>query len=131
MSRAKALEDFLTATGWQNAEHNPLRSDASSRSYTRILKNGAPAILMDAPLDTCGSITPFLKIDQTLRDRGLAAPEIYASDETTGFIVMEDFGDALLARVCEETPEKRDTLYLRSVDVLVHLVQLACKCSKD
>jgi hypothetical protein len=75
----------------------------------------ATAILMDQPRQPDGSpirnglpysrisqlaedVRPFVAVASALRDSGLSAPEIYASDLDRGFLLLEDFGDGVFGQ---------------------------------
>lgn len=121
MTRAGLIDAFLAAAGWGGAKRSALAGDASARRYLRLhLAGGATAILMDAPPEICGSQEPFVQITAHLRQRGLAAPEILAADVGGGLLLLEDFGDGLVARLAED-PGRAEALYGAAVDVLAHV----------
>jgi len=120
--RAKLASDFLGNAGWSNAARKTLAGDASSRRYERLTKpTGETAILMDAPPDSNNSITPFVTIARHLNKIGLSAPHSYADDPTNGFLLQEDLGDDLFARVIPNAPRLESTLYTAAADVLISL----------
>ena len=120
--REAALLSFLGAAGWASAERRFLAGDASNRSYDRLtLPDGSTAVLMDAPPGKGEDIRPFLKIAAHLRGLGLSAPRSLAADATLGFLLLEDLGDGLYARVLERCPEAEVPLYEAATGVLVHL----------
>ena len=47
--RSANIDSFLAASGWGTAERHPLAGDASFRRYIRLRRDGARAMLMDAP----------------------------------------------------------------------------------
>ena len=122
--RLAAREAFLEATDWAGATRLPIPGDASTRSYVRLAGGPAPALLMDAPPAAEGAACPpdatpeergrlgynaearlagpnlaaFTELARCLRARGVRAPEVYTEDQAQGFAVIEDLGDALLAR---------------------------------
>ena len=57
-----------------------------------------------------------------LRSAGLSAPEIYAEDTEFGFLLLEDLGDDLFARVLKQDPKMERQLYEAATDVLVALL---------
>lgn len=137
---------FLTKAGWADADILPITGDASSRSYQRLARGEARAILMDVPPDPDGSGCPpdatpqerarlgynaqarlaganlnaFTTLAETLRGAGLHAPEIYTADTSDGFALIEDFGDGLFARVIAEGADEA-ALYSGAIDALVRL----------
>jgi aminoglycoside/choline kinase family phosphotransferase len=119
--RDAAVMAFLAASGWGDAKRNPLPGDASFRRYWRLARNGATALLMDAPPPQ-EDVRPFLLIARALRDLGFSAPAILAAETAAGLLLIEDFGDdtytRLLARDADET-----ALYALAIDVLIALQQ--------
>ncbi|MEI4233456.1 aminoglycoside phosphotransferase family protein [Roseovarius sp. D22-M7] len=120
--RAQAIAGFIAANGWQAATTRPLAGDASNRRYLRLrMPDGARAVLMDAPADRGEDVAPFARIARHLSGLGLSAPRILAADTAQGFLLLEDLGDALFARVLEAEPGKETPLYEAATDVLVEL----------
>jgi aminoglycoside/choline kinase family phosphotransferase len=120
--RRAAMADFLATTDWHTAEARPLAGDASNRRYRRLHRpDGARAVLMDAPPDKGEDTRPFTRIARYLTGLGLSAPAILAEDATRGFLILEDLGDALFARVLERRPDDEMRLYTAATDVLVAL----------
>lgn len=142
-ARAELAADFLARAGWGAAARQPLKGDASSRSYTRLDHNGLRAILMDQPpgAETAAcppdatpearaqlgynalarlagpDVRPFAAIATHLRGLGLSAPEILAADTRNGFLLLEDLGDDLFARAIA-AGEEALPLYAQAIDVL-------------
>lgn len=139
--------DFLKTAGLADAVRTPLAGDASTRRYERLTTpSGSTLMLMDQvaaaespPADpswsperrraegwnatarlSAGRIEAFAAVAQHLRQAGLSAPGIPALDAPAGLAVLEDFGDALFARVIEAGQDEA-TLYLAAVEALVRL----------
>ncbi len=126
MSDRKTLANqFLTQSGWGNASQIHLAGDASNRSYLRLTRSdtGETAVLMDAPPKTGEDIRPFVAITSHLMGLDLSPPRILAQDEQHGFLLIEDLGDALFARLINDNPDMEQTLYRAAVDVLIQLHQ--------
>ncbi len=122
--RAQLLSDFLTQSGWASAARTVVAGDASNRRYDRLTNaSGHTAILMDAPPEKGEDVGPFIRVAQYLRKQGLSAPEIHHADQTNGFLVIEDLGDALFARMMQDDPALQSRLYSAATDVLVALHQ--------
>jgi len=143
MAQARA---FVVHAGWRDAELVALRGDASTRRYYRVLANGRSAMLMDQPLTAeappCPpSATPeqrrdlgynavarlagancarFIAAANYLRERGLAAPEIYDADVANGFVLLEDFGDELYADALGHGADEGE-LYRAAIDAIARL----------
>lgn len=120
--RPRAARDFIAAAGWADATRSLLAGDASNRRYDRLVRpDGTRAVLMDAPADKGEDVRPFIAIAQHLTDAGLSAPRILHADTQAGFLLLEDLGDDLFARVLTGQPALEEPLYTAAVDVLVRL----------
>lgn len=141
--RDAALDAFLDKAGWGDAERRPLAGDASTRRYVRLVRGETSAMLMDAPAGAeapaCPpgatpeerkalgynaqarlagpSLVAFAGLSDALCERGLSAPAILASDFGHGFLLLEDLGDALFARLLPDQAHE-GTLYAAAVDTL-------------
>lgn len=121
-ARDAVREHFLAAAGWGSAEARPLAGDASARTYLRLSRpDGARAVLMDADPARGEATAPFLGVAAFLRDAGLSPPAILASDTANGFLLLEDLGDALFARLAEAAPAREPALYAAAGQVLAAL----------
>lgn len=148
MSDREALRlDFLRSAGLAEAVRARLPGDASTRRYERLTTpSGATLMLMDqapaAESQSCdpawtpeerrahgwnavarlsaGRIEAFAAVAAHLKSLGLSAPEIVAVDAPNGLAVIEDFGDALFAKVINEGAEA-PPLYRAAVEALAVL----------
>jgi len=123
--RDAAIHAFIAASGWDDAQVGPLAGDASNRRYLRLNRRGETAVVMDAPKEKGEDIRPFLHIARYLSGIGLSAPGILAEDEAQGFILLEDLGNDLFARLIPQHPDLENMLYSNATDLLVHLHQSA------
>ena len=124
MSDRKSLaRTFLSDTDWAGATVNLLAGDASNRKYYRLSLPGTieTAVLMYAPKDKGEDIRPFVKIARYLSGLGLSAPRIIAEDAHHGFLLLEDLGDDLFARVLEADETHETLLYTAATDALIEL----------
>lgn len=120
-SREEIIAAFLGARGWGKATRAPLAGDASFRRYVRLVNGGKHAVLMDAP-PPAEDVRPFLAVAERLRGMGYSAPEIFAADEETGLVLLEDLGDATYTRLLEKGDEALERkLYGLAVDLLIDL----------
>lgn len=118
--RARLARAFVDSTDWRGGALSPLAGDASNRSYQRVTHPNLPtAVLMDAPPDKGEDTRPFTKIARHLRGLGLSAPEILAADPKDGFLLIEDLGDALFARVLERDLSREPELYTAAMEALI------------
>ncbi|PZT95195.1 MAG: aminoglycoside phosphotransferase [Brevundimonas sp.] len=139
--------DFLKAAGLAGAARAPLPGDASTRRYERLTPAAGPTLmLMDQapaaespPCDpawtpeqrraagwnavarlSAGRIEAFAAVAAHLKRLGLSAPEIPTLDAPNGLAVLEDFGDALFARVIADGADEMP-LYLAAIEALAVL----------
>jgi len=148
MSDREALRlDFLRSADLAEAVRTPLPGDASTRRYERLTPTTGPTLmLMDQapaaesqPCDprwtpeqrhaagwnavarlSAGRIEAFAAVAAHLKSLGLSAPEIVAVDAPNGLAVIEDFGDALFARVIADGADPAP-LYRAAVEALAVL----------
>ncbi|GAA6209688.1 phosphotransferase [Cognatishimia sp. WU-CL00825] len=124
--RFALIQDFLSDSEWQNATRSDLAGDASNRRYERLrLCDGRRAVLMDAPPEKGENVHPFVAIAKYLKALDLSAPRILREDAEHGFLLLEDLGDDLFARVVANDTTKEPELYRTAVDVLLDLHQAA------
>lgn len=117
--RATTLDGFLARCGWADARRAPLPGDASFRRYVRLARDGATAMVMDAP-PPHEDVRPYLAIARLLSSLGYSAPRIFGEDVGAGFLLIEDFGDRTYTRALGEgVSEAR--LYEGAVDLLIDL----------
>lgn len=121
--RTTEIDLFLRDAGWENASIAPLAGDASRRRYMRVTdpRTNTRAVLMDAPPETGETLAPFVTMARYLRSVGMSAPDVLATDTEHGFLLLEDLGDDLFARVAERQPDVETTLYETATDLLVHV----------
>lgn len=119
-ARENTARAFADAQGWAGAAMKLIAGDASNRKYYRLSEASQTVLLMDAPPDKGEDTRPFVKIACWLEDAGFSAPHILAQDADQGFLLIEDLGDALFAKIIKAGhPEA--PLYEAATDVLVNL----------
>ena len=121
-SRAEMIEAFLRLHGWAGADRAALASDASFRSYTRLVGDGGRALLMDAPPET-EDLHSYLDIAGHLGGLGYSAPDILAADPDAGLALIEDLGIATFTHILAVAEEdgREEPLYRLAVDLLIDL----------
>lgn len=103
-----------------------IQGDAGLREYYRIKSDNQTGnqnfILMDCP-PSYTNITPFVNMANYLNDIGLIAPQIYATDYDTGFILLQDFGTQSAGDFIENLNDINQKLdfYKLSIDILCEL----------
>jgi len=144
MSRENEIITFLKEAKWNKAERVAVPGDASTRRYERLNMDGAIAVLMDAPKGAEAPSEPegasiadrqalgynalarlagpnpeaFACIANELTKRGFSAPKIIAADLDKGFMLLEDLGDDLYARVIADNPAQERPLYEAAIEML-------------
>ncbi len=124
-NRTADLLDFVQKSGWENANRSLLAADASTRSYDRLHNHqtNETRVVMNEPALDNSSIPAFLKVTEILRQAGFSAPEIHAEDIQNGFLLIEDLGDDLFAKLCKNNAVPERVLYETAIDVLLELRQ--------
>ena len=96
-------------------------ADASARRYLRI--NGSDGrtsrIIMDAPpqLEDC---KPFVRVARLMSEAGVHVPRIWAWDEPTGFMLLDDLGARTLLDVVDrEQPSNNLAWFQGAIDELL------------
>jgi len=113
---------FLDPTGWHLAQRVPLAGDASARRYERLRRGAETAVLMIAPPGE--EMCRFQRVDDWLLAGGFSAPHILALDDRAGLMLLEDFGDDILARLLTRRPEDEAGYYRAITDFLLDLHRL-------
>lgn len=117
--RGDDIAQFLRKAGWAGANRKALAGDASSRQYSRLTEaGGKSAILMDDPAN---STVRFAQVARHLRDLGFSAPDVLAMDASSGLMLLEDLGDAVVAELCKSDPGRERSIYQAAVDMLADL----------
>lgn len=148
-SRVTRMTDFVRDAGWDPGALALLAADASSRRYMRLQGGESAALLMDAPPAAEAPACPpeadetrrralgynamariagphleaFTSLATYLREAGVRTPRVFAEDAKVGLAVIEDFGDALLARKIEAGTDEA-SLYARALAALRPLQKL-------
>ena len=90
--RLTALAAFAQAhLGILDGPPTAASADASFRSYWRVRQGAHSWVVMNAPPDK-EDVGPFIDIAARLRNAGLNAPEVIATDLAQGFLLLSDLG---------------------------------------
>lgn len=119
-SRHSAFRQFLTESGWTDADVHTLAGDASNRRYLRLAHCGKRAIVMDVTGEA-EALGPFVAMTEWLRDQGYSAPAILEADYSRGYLLLEDLGDDLYSDWIRRRAADETMLYARAVDLLADL----------
>lgn len=134
LRRISQTGDFLRNAGWQDAAREHVQGDASTRSYARLRRGQATAILMNSPARTdrtpvrygktysqiahiSQDVKPFVAMAKGLAERGFSTPQIVKEDLLHGLLLLEDFGTAFVAEAGAPLPER----YGVAIDLLARL----------
>jgi N-acetylmuramate 1-kinase len=121
MAEAQRVAEFLRDAGWSSATALPIAGDASARMFTRLTQPGKSAILMDASADTAGSSARFSDISRWLIERGYSAPTVLAADLPAELLLVEDFGNELVAHALAAQPSREAEFYTATAEFLASL----------
>lgn len=119
--------NFLESYGWAGAISTPIGEDWSPRKFFRIERNGQTAIVMYSVPDNDPKSIPghklkdFVRISGYLRDIGLSAPKVYATDFELGLLLVEDFGSQDFASLIALGKERERDHYLLATRALMHI----------
>lgn len=120
--RAQAMREWLDGqAAWREGQLTPLTGDASFRRYFRWQgADDATAMVMDAPPPQ-EDVRPFLKVREAMASLSVAVPACYAQSIEQGFLLLEDFGDTILAQAVAQVDEVAiDRLYRQALTQLVN-----------
>ena len=95
----------------------PASEDASFRRYWRArLAAGGSYVVMDAPPDK-EDCRPFVHVAGLLRAAGVNAPQIFAQDLASGFLLLGDLGTATYLQALDQSSAPR--LFADATDALI------------
>lgn len=141
--RAARRAALIADAGWAGAHETPFPGDASSRAYVRLSQGGRTAVLMDAPGAAEAPACPpdadpqarralgynararlagnntgaFAALAGALTARGFSAPRVLGADIEAGYLLIEDLGDDLYARLIPQRAHE-GRLYAAAADTL-------------
>ena len=96
----------------------PLHGDGSARRFFRVRAGEERHILLVGP-DPAENAA-YVRVARHLAARGVRVPAIYGVNETRGWILMEDVGDASLFHALSDArgPDEMEVLYAPVFDLL-------------
>lgn len=134
LTRTFRIRDLMAEAGL-DASRSYLSGDASYRVYEKLTGPVVDAILMNAPeayqlaapgeaksygeiVHRARTVDAFIAMTEALRQRGLSAPEILASDRQAGLLILENLGqEGILTADRQPIPER----YRLAVELLAEL----------
>ncbi len=115
------LRDFLKQNNQKN-QIETLTPDASTREYFRVEWNGQPAIACVYGESFNAAEHSYLDVTALFRANNLPVAEVYDFDESSGIVVLEDFGDVILRDFLQQSNEPtRDELLNRSIGLIARI----------
>ncbi|MEM7026796.1 MAG: phosphotransferase [Pseudomonadota bacterium] len=115
--RKKLLAEWLTQhLQSTNYKINIASADASFRSYYRVIHDDQSFIVMDAPPEH-EDCKPFINTTALLLASHTNVPEIIASNEAQGFLLLTDLGDKHYLSAMNEA--NADSYYHAAIDSLI------------
>lgn len=112
---------FLLNAGMHNFRAKKLAGDASLREYYRIYaSDGKTYIMMDSSQDIQSAMS-FDKIGHFLLKLSISAPQIIAKNLKSGYLLLEDLGDAIYTPFIAINSQKEEELYFAAIDLLAHI----------
>jgi len=100
----------------------PIAGGASFRRYFRLVSENHSWVVMDAPPGR-ENVADFIAISKAFVSLGLRVPKILCQKESSGFLLLEDFGDNLYINLL--TNDNVDNLYNKAFDAILKIQ--ACK----
>jgi aminoglycoside/choline kinase family phosphotransferase len=130
LTREQLKVNFISTNNLSAAQVKALPADASFRSYSRLTLDERSYLLMDAPPNH-ETVQPFVDVAQYLLAIGLSAPQILAIDVENGFLLIEDFGNNVFAKIFAQRPNELDHLsenhiYEQAINALIWLQKADC-----
>lgn len=119
--RSAARQTFLAEYDLDTVDLTPIAGDASARRYWRLQSAFGPSVLMDADPAKGENTQRFHDLANFLIEQGFRAPQVFAADHINGFLICEDFGDQLLARLVQSDRDQERNYYRHAVDMLLAL----------
>ena len=108
-------QEFTAKYGWQ--EQAILPQDGDTRTYTRVIKNGKSALVMDIPRNE-HAMLEYMRIGKYLSENGIRVPEVYEAEPHNGFALIEDFGSVHMRHALEKNTYSADHLYGQAFEIL-------------
>lgn len=112
-----ALKGLKVRSNDHFIDWDPIKGDASCRRYFRAKLGLNTYIFMDCPPPE--NISTFIDVYHRLNKAGIDVPTIYASNESDGFILLEDFGNMMLKDILDR--DSGDELFNQLLPILSNM----------
>lgn len=131
-SRLEERAQFLAGIGLGRPQITPLKLDASSRLYFRVIfADGSRRILMDD--EGCrNKIREFAELSDFFRRYRIHTPKVFAADFNRGFLLLEDLGDATFTKLLNKGTNE-EYLYTLATQALIKIARITERpnCCKE
>jgi aminoglycoside/choline kinase family phosphotransferase len=112
------VKSWLESLGYSDFSLKIICADASLRNYYRVIFEKKSFVVMDAT-KLKSSLLPFIDVASKLLEVGVSVPQIIKKDTLNGYLLLEDFGDTLLANHLDENSFAR--LYTQALDEIIKI----------
>lgn len=109
----------------ENIRVEVLTPDASTREFFRIEWQNQTAIACIYGESFVAAEQNDLDVTELFLESGLPVAEIYAFDEASGIIILEDFGDKILREILQKSDDETRENYLNEAIRLIARIQAA------
>ena len=103
-----------------------LASDASARTFYRVLINKKSKILVSAKKNKYSNLIAYTAVNKFLRDKNFLAPKLFSYNYKKGTILIEDFGDKTFYKILNKKKNKLP-VYKKLVNLLLDLQKIKPK----
>lgn len=110
------MKAFIDRTPYKKWTLSIVSADASFRKYYRLQEGKESVVVMDSSLEL-DSLPPFIDVTSRLINAGVKAPKILEREESDGYLIIEDFGDAQLLDALNDSNFK--SLYSNAMDEIL------------
>jgi aminoglycoside/choline kinase family phosphotransferase len=119
------IDAYLTRTGLDRAGAKvvPLTGDASDRRYFRVIRSGAPSIVLALHSEAFRfDDLPFVNVARLLAEVPLPIPGVVDHADDLGLLALDDLGDVTLqAHLGAASPAEHAALYRQAVAFIEQL----------
>ena len=110
------MKAFIDGTPYKEWALSIVSADASFRKYYRLVEGNESVVVMDSSLEL-DSLPPFIDVTSRLINAGVKAPKILEKNESDGYLIIKDFGDAQLLYALTDSNFKG--LYSNAMDEIL------------
>jgi len=108
-----------------------IKGDASFRSFYRKLSLNQKSIVVFASKEKEKNLLIYDAINSLLIKNKILAPKLYSENYKKNYIEIEDFGDNSVFGLLKKDKNQQETLYKKSIDLLVVIQKIRQTRSKN